>query len=76
MMKTLARRFHKGKGKYKGKLPIICFNCNKVGHIATRFPKKKNRRVRKGDNYKDRRDEEKRKRLNMLIVTVRQMMKT
>lgn len=30
----LARRFHKGKGKYKGKLPIICFNCNEVGHIA------------------------------------------
>ena len=28
----LARRFHRGKGK----LPIICFNCNEVGHIATR----------------------------------------
>ena len=28
----LARIFHKGKGK----LPIICFNCNEVGHIATR----------------------------------------
>ena len=28
-------RFHRGKGKYKGKLPIICFNCNEVFHIAT-----------------------------------------
>ena len=32
----LARRFRKGKGKFKGKLPIIFFNCNEVGHIATR----------------------------------------
>ena len=40
----LARRFHKGKGKFKGKLPIICFNCNGVGHIDARCPKKKNYR--------------------------------
>jgi len=32
----LARRFHRGKGKYKGKVLIICFNYNKVGHIASR----------------------------------------
>ena len=38
----LARRFHKGKGKFKGKLPIICFNCNEIGHITTRYPQKKN----------------------------------
>ena len=34
----LARRFHRGNGKFKGKLPIICFNCNEVGHIAARCP--------------------------------------
>ena len=38
----LARRFHKGNGKFKGKLPIIYFNCNEVGHITTRCQKKKN----------------------------------
>ena len=32
----IARIFHRGKGKFKGKLPIICFNCNEVGHIAAR----------------------------------------
>ena len=32
----LAKRFHRGKGKYKGKMPIICFNCNEIGHIAAR----------------------------------------
>ena len=34
----LARRFHRGKGKFKGKLPIICFNYNEVGHLAARCP--------------------------------------
>ena len=29
----MERRFHRGKGKFKGKLPIICFNCNEVGHL-------------------------------------------
>ena len=32
----LARRFHRGKGEFRGKLPIICFNCKEVGHIAAR----------------------------------------
>ena len=49
-------RFHKGKGKFKGKLPIICFNCNEVGHIAARCEKKKN--YRGGDKKKSRRDED------------------
>ena len=38
----LARRFHKGKGKFRGKLPIICFNCNEGGHIVARCTQKKN----------------------------------
>ena len=38
----LARRFYKGKGKFKDKLPIMCFNCNEVGHIAARCLEKKN----------------------------------
>ena len=38
----LARRFHRGKGNFKGKFPIICFNCNEVGHIAARCTQKKN----------------------------------
>ena len=38
----LASRIHRGKGKFKGKLPIIYFNCNEVGHIAARCPKKRN----------------------------------
>ena len=38
----LARRFHRGKDKFKGKLPIICFKCNEVGNIVIRCTQKKN----------------------------------
>ena len=50
----LARRFHKGKGKFKGKLPIICFHCNEVGHIATRCTKKMT--YKEGSKYKNRKE--------------------
>ena len=56
----LARRFHRGKEKFKGKLPIIYFNCNnEVGHISTRCTQKKNYkdgrkfRNKKEDDNKD-----------------------
>lgn len=47
----LARRFHKGKDKFKDKLPIICFNCNEVVHMAARCTQKKN--YRDGNKYKN-----------------------
>ena len=34
----MARRLLRGKVKFKGKLPIIYFSCNKIGHIAARCP--------------------------------------
>ena len=51
----LGRRFHRGKGKFKGKIPIICFNWNEVGHIAARCLEKKC--YRGGDKYKGKRNE-------------------
>lgn len=53
----LERRFHRGKGYFKCKLPIMCFKFNEVGHIAARCPEKKN--YRGGNKYKRRRDEDK-----------------
>ena len=52
----LARRFHRGKDKFKGKLPIVCFNCNEVGHIAARCTQKKN--YKEGSKYKNRREDD------------------
>ena len=54
----LARRFHRGKGKFKGKLPIIFFNCNEVGHIAARCTQKKN--YKEGNKYKNKREDDSR----------------
>ena len=51
----LARRFHRGKGKFKGKLPIIFFNCNEVGHIAARCTQKKN--YKDGRKFKNKRED-------------------
>ena len=52
----LARRFPRGKGKFKCKLPILCINYNEVGHIVTRCLEKKNYRGRY--KYKSRKDED------------------
>ena len=46
--------FYRGKGKFKGKLHIMCFNSNEVGHIVARCLEKKN--YKGGDKYKNRRD--------------------
>ena len=65
MEALLARRFHRGKGKFKGKFPIIFFNCNEVGHIAARCTQKKNYkdgskfRNKKEDGNKDTKTKEK-----------------
>lgn len=32
------RKLKKGSGKYKGKLPLKCFNYGKIGHFASKCP--------------------------------------
>jgi hypothetical protein len=38
------RKLKKGTSKYKGKLPLICFNCDGIGHFANKCPYKKKKR--------------------------------
>ena len=50
--------FTEVKVKLKGKLPIIFFNCNELGHIAARCTQKKN--FKEGNKYKNRREDDNR----------------
>jgi hypothetical protein len=38
------KRLNKGtNGRYRGKIPLICFNCDGIGHFANKCPHKKKR---------------------------------
>jgi hypothetical protein len=57
---NFVKRLNKGtNGRYRGKLPLICFNCDGIGHFANKFPHKKKRNdegYSKGKHtYKDKR---------------------
>jgi hypothetical protein len=47
------RRLKKGTKKYKGKLPLICFNCDVVGHLDNKCPYKKNKINEEEDDPKE-----------------------
>jgi hypothetical protein len=32
------KKLKKGTGKYKGKIPLICFNRGKIGHFSNKYP--------------------------------------
>ena len=53
----IAKIFGRGRGKYKGKLPIIYFACNKVGHIVARCPVREDKDERNESKYKGSRDD-------------------
>jgi hypothetical protein len=41
---NFVKRLNKGTdGRYRGKLPFICFNCDGIGHFSNKFPHKKKR---------------------------------
>jgi hypothetical protein len=41
---NFAKRLNKGtNGRYKGKLPLICFNCDGIGQFSNKCPHKKKR---------------------------------
>ena len=59
------RRLKKGTNeKYKGKLPLICFNCDGIGNFSNKCPHKKKKRNDEDDSnrkktYKDKRTKKK-----------------
>ena len=36
-MENFVRKLQKGTCKYKGKLPLKCFNCGKIGNFENKF---------------------------------------
>lgn len=52
----MTRRLPRGNGKYKGKLLVIYFSCNKDDHIVTRFLGRDEKDERKYSNFEGRRD--------------------
>ena len=43
-MANFVKRLNKGTNDmYRGKLPLICFNCDGIGHFADKCPRKKKR---------------------------------
>jgi hypothetical protein len=41
---NFVKRLNKGTDDgYRGNLPLICFNCDGIGHFANKFPHKKKR---------------------------------
>ena len=44
-MANFVKILNKGTNdRYKGKFPLICFNCDGIGHFANKCPHKKNKR--------------------------------
>jgi hypothetical protein len=57
---NFVKRLNKGtNGRYRGKIPLICFNCYGIGHFSNKCPHKKKRNdegYSKGKHiYKDKR---------------------
>jgi hypothetical protein len=41
---NFVRRVKKGTDKCRGKIPLICFNCDAIGHFSKKCPHKKKKR--------------------------------
>jgi hypothetical protein len=51
-MENFVRKLKRGTDKYKGMLPLKCFNCGGIGHFDSKFPYAKNKNSDEEDDPK------------------------
>jgi hypothetical protein len=51
-MDNFIRRTQRGTNKYKGMIPLKCFNCDGIGNFSNKCPYKKNKGNEDGDSKK------------------------
>ena len=49
---NFVRKLKRGTGKYKGKLPLKCFACGRIGNFSSKSPYEKGSHSGKDNNYK------------------------
>ena len=58
------RKMKRGIGKYKGKLPLKCFDYGKIGHFASKFPYAKDHNSDDENSYNKNKSSQKYKKAN------------
>jgi hypothetical protein len=63
-MDNLVRKLKKGTKKYKGMIPLKCFNCGGIGHFSSKFPHKNKESDKEGASKRGKKYQKGNKRRN------------
>ena len=61
---NFVRKLKRGASRYKGKLPLECFECGRIGHFSSKCPYKGNPNAEDEDSYKKNKRHQKNKKGN------------